>query len=122
MMVSAFAKHLAACFGTVQTAPIAVGAGGNAGELVSFSGRTLPSITPMPSEDATAGPGRSAGRDHAGAAGHRFLDSLNALFKTEYPAGSVQAQFLDALSTSQTQVRSLASQLATTLGNITADD
>ena len=24
MMVSAFAKHLAACFGTVQTAPIAV--------------------------------------------------------------------------------------------------
>ncbi len=43
------------------------------------------------------------------------LDSMNALIKSEYPTGSVQAQFLDALSTSQTQVRSLADQLATTL-------
>ena len=46
MMVSAYAKHLAPCFGTVQPEPIAVGARGNASELVSFSGRTLPSISP----------------------------------------------------------------------------
>ena len=46
MLVSAYAKHLAACFGTVQAEPIAVGARGNASELVSFSGRTLPSISP----------------------------------------------------------------------------
>jgi hypothetical protein len=121
MMVSAFAKHLAACFGTVQTAPIAVGAGGNAGELVSFSGRTLPSITPMQLKTLLTGTKNDplvtmqAQRD-------MDLDSLNALFKSEYPAGSVQAQFLDALSTSQTQVRSLASQLSTTLANITAND
>ena len=44
--MSAYAKHLAACFGTVQAAPIAVGARGNSSELVSFAGRTLPSISP----------------------------------------------------------------------------
>jgi Protein of unknown function (DUF1501) len=121
MMVSAFAKHLAVCFGTVQTAPIAVGAGGNAGELVSFSGRTLPSITPMQLKTLLTGTKNDplvtlqSQRD-------TDLDSLNTLIKSEYPSGSVQAQFLDALATSQTQVRSLASQLATTLGNITAND
>jgi hypothetical protein len=121
MMVSAFAKHLAACFGTVQTAPIAVGAGGNAGELVSYSGRTLPSITPMQLKTLLTGTKNDplvtlqAQRD-------TDLDSLNALIKNEYPSGSVQAQFLDALATSQTQVRGLASQLATTLANITAND
>ena len=121
MMVSAFAKHLAACFGTVQTAPIAVGAGGNAGELVSFSGRTLPSITPLQLKTLLTGTKNDplvtlqTQRD-------TDLDSLNTLIKSEYPSGSVQAQFLDALATSQTQVRGLASQLATTLANITAND
>lgn len=121
MVVSAFAKHLAACFGTVQTAPIALGAGTNAGELVSFTGRTLPSITPMQLKQLLTGAkndplvGLQAQRD-------KDLDSLNALVKTQYAAGSVQAQFLDALATSQTQVRSLADQLANTLSNITAND
>jgi len=46
MIVSSYAKHLAACFGTVQAAPIAVGARGNSSELVSFGGRMLPSISP----------------------------------------------------------------------------
>jgi hypothetical protein len=121
MMVSAFAKHLAACFGTVQTAPIAVGAGFNAGELVSFSGRTLPSITPMQLKTLLTGTkndplvGLQSTRD-------QDLNSLNALIKKEYPSGSVQAQFLDALATSQTQLRTLADQLTTTLSKITAND
>src|SRR3954468_11368814 len=46
MAISAYAKHLSTCFGTVQAAPIAVGARGNSSELVSFAGRTLPSISP----------------------------------------------------------------------------
>ena len=46
MVVSAYAKHLSGCFGTVQPEPIAVGARGNASELVSFAGRTLPSVSP----------------------------------------------------------------------------
>src|SRR6185503_13329783 len=46
MIVSSYAKHLAACFGTVQAAPIAVRARDNASERVSFGGRMLPSISP----------------------------------------------------------------------------
>jgi hypothetical protein len=43
---SIYAKHLAPCLGTVQSEPVALGAGGNATELLSFSGRTLPSVSP----------------------------------------------------------------------------
>jgi hypothetical protein len=121
MMVSAFAKHLATCFGTVRTEPIAVGAGFNGGELVSFGGRTLPAISPLQLKQLLTGSTTDplvklrATRDTS-------LDSINALIKAEYSVGSVQAQFLDALASSQTQVRTLANQLATTLGKITAND
>lgn len=37
MVVSAYAKHLAGCFGTIQAEPVAVGAFNNASELVSYS-------------------------------------------------------------------------------------
>ena len=52
MFVSAYAKHLSTCFGTVQAAPIAVGARGNSSELVSFGGRMLPSISPTAAQVA----------------------------------------------------------------------
>src|SRR5262249_37942063 len=45
MLVSAYAKILAPCFGTVQPEPIALGAGRNGSELLSYSGRTLPSVS-----------------------------------------------------------------------------
>jgi hypothetical protein len=121
MMVSTFAKHLAVCFGTVRTEPIAVGAGANGGEFVSFGGRTLPSISPMQLKQLLTGSTTDplvklqSQRD-------TDLDSLNALIKSEFASGSVQAQFLDALATSQTQLRTLANQLSATLSKITAND
>ena len=48
------------------------------------------------------------------------LDQLNQLAKSDGTA--VQKAFLDAMALSQTQVRSLADALATTLSAITADD
>jgi Protein of unknown function (DUF1501) len=118
MLVSALAKHLGPCFGTVQTAPVAVGASGNASELLSFSGRMLPSISPVQLKQLLAGNNsplvqmRSL-RDTA-------LSQLNALAKAD--GNPVQQAFLDALATSQTQVRELAAALATTLNSITAND
>lgn len=118
MFVSALAKHLAPCFSTVQSAPVAVGAGGNSSELLSYSGRMLPSISPLQLKQLLTGSNsplvqmRSL-RDTA-------LDQLNQLAKTD--GNPVQQQFLDALATSQTQVRELASQLSTTLNAITAND
>jgi hypothetical protein len=119
MLVSAFAKHLAPCFGTVQPEPIAVGARGNASELVSFSGRTMPSVSPTQLKQLLTGSKNDplvkirTLRDSA-------LDQLNQMAKSD--ASDVQKQFLEALATSQRQVRQLADQLATTLNAITADD
>ncbi|HET6333122.1 MAG TPA: DUF1501 domain-containing protein [Polyangiales bacterium] len=119
MLVSAYAKHLGACFGTVQPEPIAVGARGNASELVSFAGRTLPAVSPTQLKQLLTGSRNDPlvklrpMRDAA-------LDQLNALAKQD--SSDVQKKFLDALALSQKQVRELAEALATTLMAITADD
>ena len=119
MMVSAYAKHLSTCFSTVQPEPVAVGARGNASELVSFAGRTLPSISPTQLKQLLTGSKNSplvALRTVRDAS----LNKLNDLAKTT--ANNVQKQFLDAMALSRTQVRELADALATTLNAITADD
>jgi hypothetical protein len=119
MAVSAFAKHLSGCFGTVQPEPVALGARGNSSELVSYSGRTLPSVSPTQLKQLLTGNKNDALvkvrnlRDQA-------LDQLNAMAKTD--GTNVQKQFLDAMALSQVQVRKLVDMLATTLNAITADD
>jgi hypothetical protein len=115
MLVSAIAKHLSGCFGTVQAAPVSIGAGSNASEFVSYSGSTLPSISPMQLKQLLAASTNNplvnlrSIRDTS-------LNALNALAKSD--GNVVQQQFLDALATSQTQVRTLSDQLATTLNAI----
>lgn len=119
MLVSAYAKHLASCFGTVQAEPIAVGARGNASELVSFAGRTLPAVSPTQLKQLLTG-SRSEPLVKLRALRDAGLDRLNELAKAD--SSDIQKQFLDALALSQRQVRLLAEQLATTLSAITADD
>jgi hypothetical protein len=123
MIISSYAKHLSTCFGSVQAAPIAIGARGNASELISFAGRTLPSISPTQLKQLLTGSGRdSASTALVSLRGLRD-QSLNALNQMAKDDGStIQKQFLDKLATSQTQVRSLAAQLGTTLDAITSDD
>jgi hypothetical protein len=118
MLVSSLARQLAPCLNTVQSDPVAVGASGNASELLSSGGRMLPSISPLQLKQLLAGSTSPLVtmrtlRDTA-------LDQLNQLAKSD--GNPIQQQFLDALATSQTQVRELASQLATTLNSITAND
>jgi len=119
MAVSAYAKHLSTCFGTVQAAPISVGARGNSSELVSFAGRTLPSISPTQLKQLLTG-SKSDPLVKARTLRDQALNQLNQMAKDD--GSSVQKQFLDKLATSQTQVRALADQLSTTLASITADD
>jgi len=119
MMISAYAKHLGTCFGTVQTEPIAVGARGNASELVSFGGRTLPSISPTQLKQLLTGT-KNSPLQALRTVRDASIDKLNALAKTT--GNNVQRQFLDAMALSRTQVRELADALATTLNAITADD
>jgi Protein of unknown function (DUF1501) len=119
MLVSALAKHLSACFGTVQPEPIAVGARGNSSELVSFAGRMLPSISPTQLKQLLTG-SKTDPLVKVRTLRDTSLNQLNALAKSD--ASDIQKQFLDELVTSQSQVRSLADQLATTLNAITTDD
>jgi hypothetical protein len=119
MLVSAYAKHLAGCFGTVQPEPVAVGAGGNSSEMISYSGRTLPSISPTQLKQLLTG-SKTDPLVTMRSLRDTSLNQLNAMIKD----GGTNAQkaFLDAMATSQTQVRELTDQLATTLSAITADD
>ena len=116
MYMSVYAKHLAKCLGTVQSEPVVL-APLSSLELLSFSGRTLPSVSPTQLKQLLTGSATDplvklrTIRDQT-------LNSLNALAKTS--ANPVQAH-LDALATSQSQVRLLSSQLATTLAAITDD-
>jgi hypothetical protein len=119
MMPSIYAKHLAKCLGTVQAEPVAVGTSGNALEMISFSGRTLPTISPTQLKQLLTGSTTDpvvklrALRDTT-------LNQLNALFKAD--GTPEQGRFLDAMAASQTQVRELAQSLATTLAAITTND
>jgi hypothetical protein len=119
MAVSAFAKHLSTCFSTVQAAPISVGARGNSSELVSFAGRTLPSISPTQLKQLLSG-SKTDPLVKARVLRDQALNQLNQMAKDD--GSNLQKQFLDKLATSQTQVRALADQLGTTLNAITADD
>jgi hypothetical protein len=119
MLVSAYAKHLSTCFGTVQAAPIAVGAGNNSSELVSFTGRMLPSVSPTQLKQLLTG-SKTDPLVMLRTIRDTSLNQLNAMAKAH--ASPVQAAFLDQLATSQTQVRALASQLATTLNAISSDN
>jgi hypothetical protein len=133
MLVSALASHLTGCHGTVQAEPVAIGARGNASELVSYKGRSLPSVSPTQLRQLLTGSagGRGGGGVGGGKSGaavlvglrgirDKYLDQMNALAKMD--ATGVQQKFLDALAQSQQQVRLLAEGLADTLGSINGDD
>jgi hypothetical protein len=133
MLVSAYAKHLSGCLGTVQPEPVSLAAGGNASELVSYQGRSMPPVSPTQLRQLLTGSsGSGFGSGRPGGMGgtnvlvslrsirDTYLDKLNELAKSD--ATGVQKKFLDALSQSQQQVRSLSDSLGTLLGNINADD
>ncbi|HZU84785.1 MAG TPA: DUF1501 domain-containing protein [Polyangiaceae bacterium] len=118
MFASAVAKHLSSCFATIQAEPIALGAGSNASELVSFSGRTLASIRPTQLKQLLTG-SKTDPLVKLQSLRDSSLSQLNALAKQS--GNMVQQQFLDTLATSQTQVRALATTLANTLSSISDD-
>ena len=124
MVVSAYAKRLAGCLGTVQVEPVAVGARGNASELVSFTGRALPSVSPTQLRQLLTGSvGRTSRQSplvQLRSIRDKHLDRLYELSKAD--ATQVQKKFIDAFAASQQQVRKLAESLADTLGRIDNDN
>jgi Protein of unknown function (DUF1501) len=115
MWPSIYAKHLAPCLGTVQAEPVAVGTGGNALELISFTGRTLPTVSPTQLKQLLTG-SKTDPVVQLRTLRDTTLDQLNMLFKQN--GTPEQSRFLDAMAASQRQVRELAAGLATTLNAI----
>jgi hypothetical protein len=114
MLPSIYAKHLARCLGTVQAEPIAVGP-----ESLAFAGRVLSSVAPLQLKQLLTG-SKTDPLVSLRKARDATLDQLNALFKTD---GTVeQRRFLDAMATSQKQVRQLTEGLASTLDAIDSND
>lgn len=118
MLPSLYAKHLAPCLGTVLTEPVAVGVQGNGLEQLSFAGRALAALSPLQLKELLTGDKTNPLVKLRGAR-DATLDSLNALFKQG--GTPEQRAFLDALASSQTQVRKLAEDLASTLAAIKDD-
>jgi hypothetical protein len=119
MSPSLYAKHLFKCLGTVQPEPVAVGASGNALELISFSGRSLPTVSPTQLKQLLTG-SKTDPVVKLRTLRDTTLDQLNALFKSD--GSREQLTFLDAMAASQLQVRQLADSLAMTLNAITGND
>jgi len=116
MLVSYLAKRLAPCLGTVQSAPIMVGAT-DPNEALTFGGRTLPNLKPTALRDTlvnSVGPLAQlrSMRD-------QDLNRMNALIKET--GNKSQKAYLDRLATSQTEARSIAQNLLSILGQITND-
>lgn len=139
MLVSAYAKILSGCLGTVQPEPVALAAGTTATELISYEGRTNPAVSPTQlrqlltgsSGGSSFGGGTAPGGTRGGGnpasvlvslrpIRDTYLDKLNDLAKQD--STGVQAKFLDALAMSQTQVRSLKDTLGSLLMSINGDD
>ena len=124
MVVSAYAKHLSTCFGTVQAAPIA----GRRARQRERAGQLRGPHAAVDLADAAQAAADRVGPRPASTAlvSLRALrdQSLNTAQRSwpRHDGSNIQKQFLDKLATSQTQVRALAEQLGTTLNAITSDD
>lgn len=113
MLPSVLARQLAPCLGTVQTQPITIGATSPSEGLV-FGGQALPIIPPLSLKDtlaSTPGPltNLQALRDQT-------LDQLNDLYKNG--ASQAQRAYIDALVTSQKQIRNINQELLNQLSSI----
>jgi hypothetical protein len=108
MLVSLLAKHLAPCLNTVQVQPVVL-----SNDLVTYNGSVLPVLTPRALQAVLASPTGPLAKLQSIRDAH--LDQLNALFKQSGTAA--QRSILDQYAISQTQARSLSTQL---LGDLSA--
>ncbi len=112
---SYFAKNLQSCFNTVQVQPVTIG-----GEQLSFEGQYLPKLSPTGLKAVLSGPtGLMAQlqtlRDDT-------LNKLNTQLKTNRSATTAERAYMDNMSLSQVDLRTMISQVATDLATISGDD
>ncbi len=113
MLPSALAKQLAPCFSTVQSQPITVGATTPSEGLV-YDGQALPIIPPLSLKATLTNP--TGPLTQLQPLRDQTLSQLSDLYKNG--ASAAQKAYLDALITSQTQVRNIRQDLLSALSSI----
>jgi hypothetical protein len=113
MLPSILAQQLATCLGTIQTEPISLGAT-SPSEGLTFGGRALPIIPPLALKATLTSP--SGPLTNLQPLRDQTLSSLYDLYRNgATPAGRA---YIDALVTSQQQVRSIQQGLLNQLASI----
>ncbi len=116
MLPSLLAKQLAPCLNTVQQQPITLGAA-NPSEGLTFGGQALPIIPPLALKATLTNPsGPLAGLTNLQTIRDQTLAQINDIYRGS--ATKAQKAYLDAVITSQSQIRSVNQNLLTALGNI----
>jgi hypothetical protein len=113
MLPSLLAKQLAPCLGTVQAQPITLGAS-SPSEGLSFSGQALPIIPPLALKATLTSP--TGALANLQALRDQTLTQLGDLYRGGANAG--QKAYLDALVTSQAEVRNIRQDLLSSLSSI----
>jgi hypothetical protein len=112
---SYFAKNLQPCFGTIQAQPVTIG-----GEQLSFDGQYLPKLTPTGLKAVLSAPKDLQAqlqslRDDT-------LNKLNQTLKENRAQTTAERAYLDNMALSQTDLRTMITQVATDLSTINGDD
>ncbi len=113
MFPSLLAKQLAPCLGTVQTQPITIGAS-SPSEGLSFAGQALPIIPPLALKATLTSP--TGPLANLQTLRDQTLTQLGDLYRNGANAG--QKAYLDALVSSQTEVRNIRQDLLSSLSSI----
>ena len=109
MLVSMLSKSLAPCLKTVQEQPVVL-----SNNLITYNGGVMPVLGPASLQAVLAAPTGPLANLQKIRDTH--LDQLNALFKTT--GNTAQKAILDQYALSQTEARSLSTQLLTDLNGI----
>ena len=113
MLPSLLAKHLAPCLGTIQAQPISIGAS-SPSEALTFGGSTLPIIPALALKATLTNP--TGALTKLQPLRDQTLAQLYDLYKNG--ATSAQRAYIDALVTSQAQVRNISQSLLSALSSI----
>ena len=113
MLPSVLAKQLAPCLGTVQMQPITIGAT-SPSEGLQYQGQALPIIPPLSLKATLSSP--TGPLTNLQALRDSTLQQLSDLYKNG--ASQSQRAYLDALITSQQQVRNINQDLLNALASI----
>lgn len=113
MLISLIAKHLSPCLQTAQVEPASV-----SGEVITFGGRVLPSLTPIGLRDVFVSP--KGALTTLQAVRDADLDRIHAVLKDS--GNAVQRSYLDRMARSKSELRNISDSLLSTLAGITAND